>query len=356
MLTAEGGMVAGGRITRGETLARLAPSASGAAPPREAERIDFLLSTDLLSEGVNLQDASVVVHLDLPWTPARLEQRVGRSCRLGASHAMTSVYAIAPPVASETLLAVERRLRVKLAAAGRAVGVAGSILPPLAGYPELEVTSAPRLCELLRRVLGSWISADGLCAPPPPAPDTLIAAVDTPREGAIGVIPHRGGMALVTWLDGGMPSEDLAVALDVVSLACGNDATPKPAAAQKALELMAKWSERQNVSSIAGVDLPVVASERRRAIRKIASIAARTPRHRQPLLAPLAARARLAVSAPYGSGAERILGDLVSSNLEDEAWLRALSAFGDIHARPTGASPPQARSAPLAILLLQRED
>ncbi|MFN2400724.1 MAG: helicase-related protein [Gemmatimonadaceae bacterium] len=356
-LAAEGGTVAGGRITRAEALARFAPAASGAAPPREAERIDFLLSTDLLSEGVNLQDASVVVHLDLPWTPARLEQRVGRSRRLGASHAMTSVYALAPPAASETLLAVERRLRAKLATAARSVGVAGSILPPMEGYHEVEVTSAPRLNELLRRAMGSWICADGSCGPPAPPPDTLVAAVGAPREGAIGVIPHGGRVALVAWLDGGIPTEDSAVALDVVSLACGNDATPNPVATQKALELMARWSERQNVSSIAGTNLPVVASERRRAIRKIAAIAARTPRHRQPLLAALAVRARRVVSAPYGSGAERILDDLVSSTMEDEAWLRALSAFGDIHARPTAASrPPQASAAPLAILLLQRED
>ena len=46
----------------------------------------LLLTTDLASEGVNLQDASVVVHLDLPWTAARLEQRVGRVARLASAH------------------------------------------------------------------------------------------------------------------------------------------------------------------------------------------------------------------------------------------------------------------------------
>src|SRR6185295_10879772 len=72
MLTGNGARVAGGSITRHEAISRFAPRASGAPAAREAERIDLLLTTDLLSEGVNLQDAGVVVHLDLPWTPARL--------------------------------------------------------------------------------------------------------------------------------------------------------------------------------------------------------------------------------------------------------------------------------------------
>ena len=43
-----------------------------------------LVSTDCLSEGINLQDyCSAVVHYDLPWNPTRLEQREGRVDRFG---------------------------------------------------------------------------------------------------------------------------------------------------------------------------------------------------------------------------------------------------------------------------------
>jgi superfamily II DNA or RNA helicase len=59
-LTSHGARVAGGTLTRAEALARFAPRASGARPPRDIERIDLLLTTDLLSEGINLSDASVV--------------------------------------------------------------------------------------------------------------------------------------------------------------------------------------------------------------------------------------------------------------------------------------------------------
>ena len=41
----------------------------------------LFLSTDSGSVGLNLQAASVVVNLDLPWNPARLEQRIARAWR-----------------------------------------------------------------------------------------------------------------------------------------------------------------------------------------------------------------------------------------------------------------------------------
>ena len=42
-----------------------------------------LISTDVLSEGLNLQVANVLINYDLPWTPLKLEQRIGRIWRLG---------------------------------------------------------------------------------------------------------------------------------------------------------------------------------------------------------------------------------------------------------------------------------
>ncbi|MEM4551215.1 MAG: helicase-related protein [Sulfolobales archaeon] len=42
-----------------------------------------LISTDVASEGLNLQQANVVIHYELPWSLVKLEQRVGRVWRLG---------------------------------------------------------------------------------------------------------------------------------------------------------------------------------------------------------------------------------------------------------------------------------
>jgi Helicase conserved C-terminal domain len=43
-------------------------------------------------EGHNLQNASVLVHLDLPWLPTGLEQRVGRAARPGAARGWVQTY------------------------------------------------------------------------------------------------------------------------------------------------------------------------------------------------------------------------------------------------------------------------
>jgi len=44
------------------------------------------------AEGHNLQNASVIVHLDLPWLPSGLEQRVGRAARPGAARGWVQTY------------------------------------------------------------------------------------------------------------------------------------------------------------------------------------------------------------------------------------------------------------------------
>ena len=42
-----------------------------------------LVATDAAGEGVNLQNANLMVNYDLPWNPNRLEQRFGRIHRIG---------------------------------------------------------------------------------------------------------------------------------------------------------------------------------------------------------------------------------------------------------------------------------
>jgi SNF2 family DNA or RNA helicase len=42
-----------------------------------------LLATDAAGEGVNLQNANLMVNYDLPWNPNRIEQRFGRIHRIG---------------------------------------------------------------------------------------------------------------------------------------------------------------------------------------------------------------------------------------------------------------------------------
>jgi superfamily II DNA or RNA helicase len=49
----------------------------------EQARASIVFCSDAASEGLNLQAARVLINVDVPWNPARLEQRIGRIARLG---------------------------------------------------------------------------------------------------------------------------------------------------------------------------------------------------------------------------------------------------------------------------------
>ncbi|HID64847.1 MAG TPA: hypothetical protein EYP49_19180, partial [Anaerolineae bacterium] len=57
-------------------ILRFAPRANGKPDMPLEEQIDLLISTDVLSEGQNLQDAEIIVNYDLHWNPVRMVQRV----------------------------------------------------------------------------------------------------------------------------------------------------------------------------------------------------------------------------------------------------------------------------------------
>jgi hypothetical protein len=116
MIAGSTARIASGAITRTDLLEHFAPRAHGRPPPPAHLAVTLLLTTDLLAEGVNLQDAGVVVHLDLPWTAALEAQRVGRIVRIGSPHATAHVYRFAAStplrraLRSEALLAQKQRL------------------------------------------------------------------------------------------------------------------------------------------------------------------------------------------------------------------------------------------------------
>src|SRR5690606_7365024 len=45
--------------------------------------VGIVFCSDAASEGLNLQTANAIINVDVPWNPARLEQRIGRIARLG---------------------------------------------------------------------------------------------------------------------------------------------------------------------------------------------------------------------------------------------------------------------------------
>ena len=65
---------------RADVIRRFAPyyNGSSAAELAPGTEITVLVSTDVLSEGLNLQDATLLVNYDIHWNPVRLMQRIGR--------------------------------------------------------------------------------------------------------------------------------------------------------------------------------------------------------------------------------------------------------------------------------------
>jgi len=114
---------------RKDRIIRFAPIANNHGEIKGTDReIDLLISTDVLSEGQNLQDADTVINYDLHWNPVRMVQRVGRIDRIGSPHPFVYVYNFIPEDALESLLGIMERLYQKLQDINRTVGLDASVL------------------------------------------------------------------------------------------------------------------------------------------------------------------------------------------------------------------------------------
>jgi len=84
--------------------------------------IRVLISTDVLSEGQNLQDAAIVVNYDLPWAIIRLIQRVGRVDRIGQKAPNILCYSFLPVEGIEKIINLRVRLKHRLNQNAEVVG------------------------------------------------------------------------------------------------------------------------------------------------------------------------------------------------------------------------------------------
>lgn len=130
-----------------EVMYGFAPKSSEAPPGSDDDRYDLLISTDVLAEGVNLQQARHIVNYDLPWNPMRLVQRHGRIDRIGSSHDRVFIRCFFPDRGLDRVLGLEERLKRKLAQAAASVGVEGETLP---GSKSEDVTFAETRDEIER--------------------------------------------------------------------------------------------------------------------------------------------------------------------------------------------------------------
>jgi superfamily II DNA or RNA helicase len=344
MLTSHGARVAGGALTRHEAIGRFAPLASHFSAPGPADAIDLLLTTDLLSEGVNLQDAEVVVHVDIPWTLARMEQRVGRVARMGSRHARVHVHVLHPPRSAAAALGNEMIVQRKWAIARSSVGTsapnplsepmqAENVVfarnrSPLAHPPVSDAVgeSIPRKIERLRSILQEWVRRDE------DGDDMIAATVKSTQSGFVAAVLMDGRPQLLVGL-----KHETSTDLDHQIAAClsaGSDEIPTDAAdSERAIRLIQSWCTRGSASAAAGIGTSS-AVRRRQITSRIDAAIQSAPPHLRSRRSVIAARARRVATTQQCAAVELDLDALLHSDLPADEWLDAIAALESSSSEP----------------------
>ena len=99
---------------------RFSPRSNHVAEVKDEIRV--LISTDVLSEGQNLQDGYIIVNYDLPWALIRLIQRAGRVDRIGQSSPDVICYSFLPQDGLERIINLRGRLTDRITQNSEVVG------------------------------------------------------------------------------------------------------------------------------------------------------------------------------------------------------------------------------------------
>lgn len=89
---------------------------------KERGEVRVLITTDVLSEGQNLQDSHIIVNYDLPWAIIRLIQRAGRVDRIGQKADEILCYSFLPEDGLEAIIRLRSRLTNRIKQNAEVVG------------------------------------------------------------------------------------------------------------------------------------------------------------------------------------------------------------------------------------------
>ena len=126
------------KVNREEIIERFSPCYNGKFP-QNVVPVQTLITTDVLAEGLNLQDASVIINYDLHWNPVRLMQRIGRLDRrldpeievlLNRTDPTVHVWNFLPPTELDDILKLRRRVDGKILRISRTLGIEGRFVSP----------------------------------------------------------------------------------------------------------------------------------------------------------------------------------------------------------------------------------
>ncbi len=217
----------------------------------------LFLSTDSGSVGLNLQAASVVINLDLPWNPARLEQRIARAWRKHQTRPVRVLHLV-------TAGSIEHRM-IPLLAGKQAL--ADSVLD---GRPDAAVLPLPSG----RKALVQRLEAlTGITATPTPEPRTPAPPAD-PLAAELRPVLGDRLLDLEVWT----APDGRQTLLAVVDSAAGAD--------RPALEAVVGQSPQYSASTLELIDRPAFATIERLIAQGVLRLAAEDRRllHRSPAL------------------------------------------------------------------------
>lgn len=140
---------------RFDILKRFAPYYNDTNSNEIEDEISILIATDVLAEGINLQDASCLINYELHWNPVRLMQRIGRIDRrrnidiekqlladhpeLEADRINAYYWNFLPPDELEKLLALYKKVSKKTLRISKTFGIEGKkLLTPEDDYEALQ--------------------------------------------------------------------------------------------------------------------------------------------------------------------------------------------------------------------------
>src|SRR4030095_8962055 len=82
--------------------------------PTEPREIDFLIGTDCISEGQNLQDCDYLINYDIHWNPVRIIQRFGRIDRIGSQNETIQLVNYWPDITLDEYINLKQRVENRM--------------------------------------------------------------------------------------------------------------------------------------------------------------------------------------------------------------------------------------------------
>jgi superfamily II DNA or RNA helicase len=384
-----GAFLGTGPAGRQEVVTRFAPRANHAPPPPPHERVDLLLATDVLAEGLNLQDARHVISYDLPWNPVRLLQRMGRVDRFASPHNVVHPYHFLPDYGLDELLRLIARLRTKLGAIQQTVGEEFEVMGKVeASFGRYDLLAGAE--ELLRaaylRAKGEGQAGGGAAAVAAAATTTATTAATSSYSSVTSIItaaipsapgsrqsvliacriagqvvflvhhPARGTAAL--------EDDDAAAEIFLAALAPSDPAIPAlepdPTLLARAWRAAQRTARNRRAFTSAAAPLPANAPGARAARRLLANLAA-APGDPDPALSRRTDRLLSLLAHRHDAGTEvHILAALRQYERPRQAEFAGQTGTPDRragpHDHPTEAAPPGSGPDPAVTLIRALEE